>query len=159
MRAFQKVPLFFVFSARGGRILWFLKKLSRFLTCFLMQIISLVVLRLTDNNTRNFSFTFIICPSIITQNTINTLARRGERVIGKQFGIHRGLLMTLATLFDLEDQNFLTVRVDGQIHSLSLKHTLFPIAYLLRQYNPLWTSNILWHLLRKIVPSYIKTFA
>ena len=75
-----------VFSVKGGRILvhsfvsWEANRIS---TSFWIHDISLVTLRLTDTNTKNFSFTFIICQSIINQNMIDFGERK--RVADRYF--------------------------------------------------------------------------
>ena len=57
-------------------VLWFPEEASRFPTFFWMQDICLVMLILTDNNARNFSFTFINCQSMTFQNTIDFWRKR-----------------------------------------------------------------------------------
>ena len=59
-------------------VLWFPEKQAR--SCLqALQDIALVMCQ-DDTNTRIFSFTFIICPSIISHNTIDLLKRERERV-------------------------------------------------------------------------------
>ena len=78
----------------------------------------------TDTNTRNFSFNLIIFRSLFNQSTIDFCSIR-KRDIGRQLGVSHGLpLMPLLNSSIREIKIFLTVRVDGQIHCPSFKHTL-----------------------------------
>ena len=53
----------------------------------------------------------------------------------RERAISRTSFLTRTLFFDLGDQNFMTVRVDGQIHSPSLKRTLPPVAYPSRRWG------------------------
>ena len=83
-----------VFSEKAGRIFvrsLVFREVSRFSTSFWMQNISSDTLILTDTNERNFSF--IICSSVISQNTINF--RRKKNKNKDRFVISRGTLLKL----------------------------------------------------------------
>ena len=107
----QSSALYLSFSSIGdwidvcSRVSW---KASRFSISFWMQDISQLTLTQPKTYARNFSFTFIICPSIISQNTIDFFSKRKKERKRLKLVISRGSLLITSRPFDLGDQNFLT---------------------------------------------------
>ena len=146
-------------SEKGGQIFVFFFRFSRYQQVPYFFLDARCFSRHVKTNRHKLKeFQFLFYDLLVYNSSKHDWLLKEEREKEKkrermwQLRIFHGSLLIPTRLFDLGDQNYLTIRADWWIHSaFGQTHTML-VTY------PLWQSINLWPLIREVSHYYSKSF-